>query len=104
MAVRRLRVSLLLLQPFPVEPSLQRGFPGGPAVADGAASIFAGLMLATGGEPSSPVVRASAGSPEECTDPRAGAEKCGYIYLDAVLDEDAILLSIYVLEDFMHET
>ena len=104
MVVRRLRVSLPLLQPFPVEPSLPRGFSGGPAVADGAASIFAGLMLATGGEHSSPVVRVSAGSSEECTDPRAGAEKCEYIYLNAVLDEDAILLSIDVLVDFMHVT
>ena len=47
-------------------------------------------MLATGGGEfsSSPGVRGRAASSEKCTDLRAGADKCEYIYLDAVLDED----------------
>ena len=79
LAVRRPIVPLTLSRAFPVGPLLPRGFPGGPAVADNASSVFKGLVLTAGGEHSSPVVRARAGSAEDCTDPRAGAEKCGYI-------------------------
>ena len=53
LAVRRLRVSLPLPRAFPVGPSLPQGFPGGLAAADGAASIFGGLVLAKEGDHSS---------------------------------------------------
>ena len=56
-------------------------------------------MLAKEGALSSSAARAWAGS-EKCADSWAGAEKC-CIYLNAVLDEDAILLPINV--DYMHE-
>ena len=55
-----------------------RSFPGALAAADdGAASVFEGLMLAAGDEHMSSVVRARAGSPEECIYLRTGAsEEC----------------------------
>ena len=65
LVVRRLRVPLPLPRAFPVGPLLPRGFPGGPVVADGATSIFRGLVLATGGELSSLVVRVETGSSEK---------------------------------------
>ena len=95
LAVRRPLVPLTLSRALPVGPSLPRGFPGGPAAADGAASAFKRLVLVARGEHSSSVVWSRAGSSEKCTGAWAGvAERCGSIYLNAVLDEDTVLLSV----------
>ena len=48
--------------PINPEQSLPRSFPGGRAAADSAASVFKGLVFATGKEHSSPSVQAGAGS------------------------------------------
>ena len=57
LAVRKPLVPLVLSQASPVGRSLPRGFPGGLSAADGAASVFEGLMLAMGGRAKSfPVV------------------------------------------------
>ena len=56
LAVRKPLVPLVLSQAPPVGPSFPRGFPGGFTAADGAASVFEGLLLAMGGgAKSSPV-------------------------------------------------
>ena len=95
LTVRRYFVLLPLPRAFRNGPSLPRGFPGGPAAADGAPSIFRGLILATDGVLGSSVARTRG------TGSWAGAEK-HIIYLNAVPDKDAILLLMYV--DIMHVT
>ena len=85
-----------LAVPSNPEQPLPRRFPSGPAAVDGVASISRELVLATGGECSSSVVREGADLSEKCTDPWVGAEECGGIYLSVVLDEGALLLSVYV--------